>query len=65
MQTQREARVDSAGQLDKAGVDNAWQSDGGQHKERREVEAPTGGGPDTATDDTSRGGEQRIQRIGG
>ncbi len=62
--TQREARGDNAGQLDKAGVDDARRSDGGQHKERRGVEDPTGGGPDMAVDDTSRGGEQRT-RCGG
>jgi hypothetical protein len=32
--TQREARVEDAGQSDKAGVDDAGQSDGGRHKER-------------------------------
>ncbi len=62
---QREARVEITGQLDKAGVDNAWQLDGRQHKERRGVEDPTGGGPDTAADNTLRGGEQRIQCSSG
>jgi hypothetical protein len=36
--TQQEARVDSMGQLDKAGVDNVGQSDSGQRKEWRRVE---------------------------
>ncbi len=46
--TQCEAKVDNAGQLDKAGVDNVGQSDGGRLKERRGVEDLTGEGPDTA-----------------
>ncbi len=62
---QREARLDNPGQSDKAGVEDKWQLDGGQHKERRGVEDPTVGGPDMAADDTLIGGEQRIQCSGG
>jgi hypothetical protein len=62
--TQQEARVDDAGQLDKAGVVNVGQSDGGQIKESRSgVGDPTRWwttrqvegirGPNTAADDTT------------